>query len=799
MHRLLLTLLTVIVLSVFESKSIEVYNLTTGLKSEKNAVSKPSISIATSPSSYTISFRMSEIGVLEDFMNPGNFMLEIPDFIQTSAAGTPSLPIKGESLYVPYGKKLVVSTVNYKYKELNIKLTPSHPDVSTTELLNKLPIIQNYNGLYPTFQAFEAYKICYRGETFANIFVCPVAYSKSSNTARIYTNLTLQVDIVDATENEIEFKRPITLKQFEWNPIWYNSSYDFMAFEHQDFVEPSEAKDFLIITVPELEESAKTFVEWKKQEGYNCHILTDEDWGDDATKVKSEIDNFASSHPNFYAFMILGDYTKVPTNIKINSYAQRDDKKLYTDCPYACMDGTNDYQPDVLYGRIPVNTKDSVDNALSKIINYESQYCKTYVNKEYKPPVLKNIMLGQFRPYSDNLTEAHRFIESCEEIIDSTNNRILWNKIYYTSKACYPKYYADGRQIPYNLQKPNYDWANADSKLLSYINSNSINYVFYIGHGNPNGLDYDGSIDEGEYGRVVFQNQIIDQFNNKRWYPLIFFFACSTANMLTSNNLCKYLLTNSDESGAAGTFGATNVGYVYTDSHIATGIIRALYNNDTSINNSWLTVGEAINAGFSNLRNCKSNKMLCDYEQLVFHWYGDPTMYLLNREITNFHNISVSVDNFYTTIKSNDCEAQITFLYNDGSILTHRGNSATFKNQGCEKIVLTAPNKAPQIIYMDDLTTNSPSVIVGTSLNSVFYKGGYLTVNYNINILGVPSYLTSGQIVISSIDGQKIESHNVPVENSRATFDVSSLPRGTYTVSLIFNSQNYGSVSFIKS
>lgn len=92
--------------------AVEVLNLSTGRISTKDSVAAPKIDINSTSDSHTITFKLTEVGIAEDVEMPGRKFITIPGFTQTTEAGTPSLPIKGERFHVPVDKKLQISMVS---------------------------------------------------------------------------------------------------------------------------------------------------------------------------------------------------------------------------------------------------------------------------------------------------------------------------------------------------------------------------------------------------------------------------------------------------------------------------------------------------------------------------------------------------------------------------------------------------------------------------------------------------------------------------------------------------------------
>lgn len=114
MRKFILINLLILILGVAsECQALQVYNLISRVKTEKDSIAAPKLTVTydRDNSEYLVTLEIEEIEIVDDDVYTGCKFLKIPGFGQTTQSGTASLPTKGEPFVVPQGKVPVIDIV----------------------------------------------------------------------------------------------------------------------------------------------------------------------------------------------------------------------------------------------------------------------------------------------------------------------------------------------------------------------------------------------------------------------------------------------------------------------------------------------------------------------------------------------------------------------------------------------------------------------------------------------------------------------------------------------------------------
>lgn len=794
MKKLLTLIIVVLGLSSLSLTAANVYDLSLKTTTVKNSLASPSYSFSSNEDSFTASFKMNEVELVDDEIYSGRRFISIPSFGYTSKPSTPRLPVRTETIEVPKGKSAVVSITQSTYTEFSLTLPPSIPLLPEgVDLHDKsnVPDIASYSGFYNDQLVYISDYFIYRGNQLASIEISPVQYSVTQKKVRVYTSIKFTVTFVDTPDGDnYSDSALIPLNNYVVDPTWKNThilgEYAVPGSGNFDIVQ-NDTRGFLIITVPEYESAAETFANWKRNEGYKCTIISEDNWND--TAVAAAIKDYAATDSSFYAFMIIGDVDRVPSNYVTvpagvnTSQPGGYHKYYYTDVPYACLDGIYDEYPDVLYGRVPATDAENALAIINKIIAYESVSMKQF-NYGFNPPVLKGVHASCFQPIKAyNNREGRAFITYSEKIRNyMQQNGYSVARVYNVSPVCTPKYFKDGTELPSDLQSPNFKWDGSFADISSQMNTG---YIFYRGHG---GRDL--------WGSPTVYTTDLKTLTNKRWFPIVYSIACSTGQMNTACLAKEFICL--PNTGASGVLASSNLSSSVLNDCLSDGIFSSLVSSTINKGN-WLTVGETLQQGLMNVTNSYGRDGYTILEYHTYNWFGDPTMRMYTESPVNISNVGISETSNSYIVNVGDQDVAITALYDSGDVVSYRKSNWTFKKAGCNTIAITGPNKLLKILDMGDPTDNQKTNV--TQIKSTIFRNNTLTVNYYLNThdLGLNMLITTpGDIVISSITGQTQYSYTCSPRETQINIDTSSWAAGTYTVTLTYAGQTRGHTTIIK-
>ena len=191
-----------------------------------------------------------------------------------------------------------------------------------------------------------------------NLF--PIQYNPARGLLRVCRSLTVEVIFDGPGENPVEHRRT-------------QKSRIFSQLVKRSVLNPSEQLDeqgvlggYLFVTPPALQSTLQTqLVEWKKEKGFPCTVATTTQTGTTNSQIKAYIQNIYNTWPVPPDYLVLVGDTDSPYNMPTYMYDGN-----ATDLIYTLLEGT-DYFPEMLAGRISVDSETDLNVVCSKIRNYE--------------------------------------------------------------------------------------------------------------------------------------------------------------------------------------------------------------------------------------------------------------------------------------------------------------------------------------------------------------------------------------------------------------------------------------------
>ena len=346
-------------------------------------------------------------------------------------------------------------------------------------------------------------------------------------------NLFLPNNIVEI--EEYEYYESICYARIKITPVQYNPKrrkircYSKIQFSISNTlilssIDPSKSKtqlsnnqdNYLIVCNDSTSSVMTDFIKWKKQQGFNVHLIHKASWSS-FNEVRNSVKNYCDSLHNCKYLLIAGGYNMVPTEIDydiIQNSGSGDTLLIATDYRYSCISASQYSLPQLAVGRIPSTNLTDLSIILNKIIEYQQNphYNQIALNCGY---------------YQDSKPK-----DSHEDYIAIWANEIIRNhlmgqqfdvtRIYKKDTNVTPVFYNSTYcldSIPYELRDSTFNWQSSSSHIINGFNSNP-NLVLYIGH--------------GSYRRWINIHTGFDQiasFNNTT-YPIVLSMACETGQYL---------------------------------------------------------------------------------------------------------------------------------------------------------------------------------------------------------------------------------------------------------------------------
>lgn len=291
----------------------------------------------------------------------------------TSLAGYPELPYISTILAVPDMAGVAVEVVEtgdlFTYGNINLPLCKESWYEGQPQKANK----DNNNAvlssaLYPDEIASIGKPMVFRDFRIVRLSVFPIRYIASKKEIQVISSVTIKLkynskDIVNPKTKKTKNIAPSFAKIYEGFIFNYKSAVSNLNYGGES------GRDVMLCIMPDTYVSAfQPYAEWKRQSGTDVHITKFSDIGasaSNATIIKNHITDAYHNweYPPTYVLLI-GDDGICPK--KTVSY----DYSFASEDYFVEIDG-NDYFPEMMIGRLPVQSTNTMNVVNTKVLNYE--------------------------------------------------------------------------------------------------------------------------------------------------------------------------------------------------------------------------------------------------------------------------------------------------------------------------------------------------------------------------------------------------------------------------------------------
>lgn len=727
------------------------------------------------------------------------FVPSISGFGQLHELGEPNLPCSFDIINIPTDCEIAISVEEYEYSDYFFEVAPVElPEFDSTQLNQSEENTIKTRGFYPAeIVSLVDVEESTKGR-FAYIKITPIVYDHENKTLRV--------------ANKIAYK--LTYSTNRLNPRKLRTSTNSITDNQKSNVYDGEIElpgNYLIISTSEFKKAIVQFAYWKRTLGYNVFTSYNDNWGSNSS-VKDTIDYYFNKYNGLQHILFVGDNNIVPSNYDSSLSVDNKGTVGVTDYYYGCISNNHTYtkNPDAICGRIPAKTAQQATNAFNKIIAYE--LCEGMYSSDF---FKQNIFMAQFQDLDEQGTEDRNFVYTSEQIIDALlrNNGSpirLYNATQYNSAK--PQTYRNGQPLPSHLTSDSFNWHANNSDISAALNKGS-SYVLYRGHGAPEFWShpcYHASDIKSECRyKYNFLNTISENVQ-----PLIFSVACATGRFETPNCFATTSITQ-EHGGSSCIIAATcDTGSAMNDC-FALGMMDAFLPEAViSENIKDRTVTEVYEPVFriGNIMQQGSLRALEKYSMVgnvkAYHCFGDPSMMIRSCKPQPFYNARITLDDDtkICSVTTGEGPAFISFFdTNNGNIKCVYADSAQFQFSdihyeshgrpyqlyGKENVAIYAPNRIPVISFCWPLRV--PDDITKLQL---------CTITKDYIVIKLSCTYSSNDIVFiqisNALTGAPISQHECTNTTDAQNIDVSSLPPGTYVVSLIINGKIIDSVKVTK-
>jgi hypothetical protein len=521
------------------------------------------------------------------------------ELLSSNKVGQADLPTYNCLIEIPFCSDVVIEQNILSKETINLKngwkIYPKQPSQSKQNEDIPFAIDKDYysrNSFGQTDIAQIEILGVMNGVRLARLSICPIRYNPSTAQIEHIKQVDLNLSFVNSDlekTNKMKSKLSKSFNKFLGNKVVnFNKSTSASSF-NSPMTRPFK---MIILSSPIFREELQSFIQWKKQQGFEIVELYTDEVGTTSSAIKNYLHNlWANSNGDFADYLLIcGDTGQIPACEGVHMYYSNDSQP--TDLYYA--EYTGDILPDIFYGRFSASSTSQMRNIIEKTIKYEKY---AFENNEY----LNKVLLVGGKETSGNAPTC-------------VNGHLNYAKQYF---------------------------AGMDTSI--YYNPSSANYVSEIKQKMNEGrswINYSAHCDETGWANPAFTKTNVDQMSNTGKYSFFINNCCLSSRYNVSECFGEKLL-RAEDKGAIGVIGGSNYTYWDEDFYWAVGAksrnLNPTYNSNKlgcydrffhthgeEFGECYVSAGEIVVAG--NLAVTTSGSDLTEYYWEIYNLLGDPSL-----------------------------------------------------------------------------------------------------------------------------------------------------------------------------
>ncbi len=466
----------------------------------------------------------------------------LKDFVSLSDAGKAALPTITKMISIP----------NYKDVKIIINNTESEIFNSFNVIPYQTPALRNTNGIADDFQKDNSFYssnknypenivsikeiAVMRDYRIAVVTINPVQYNPVLKQIKVYTDINFELKYEGYSGiNNISYPSQGITKSF-------SSIYKQVIFNYREDNSFTVAPKMVVIVPDSLESSIMPYVNWKMKKGIKTVIKRRSAISGlpnpTALEIKAYLTSLYNSPDRPEYVLLIGDARGNNTITWFNATGGKSDH------PYMCVDGT-DILPDMVLGRISVQSGPELDTAVAKLIQYEKQ---------------------------PNVTETdwykRAFVLHSNDGIDPVNGQVAKNV-----------FLNEGGFTNVDVASP----STSQAQITNYING-GVSWIWFIGHGS-----------ETSWANPVWNMSNMVNLNYGYKQPSIISIACSNTDLdysQTADCFGEAWIERSNGNSASNFTGSTELCAFYTTDTIGREMLYAYFRHGIYDFGSMLNYGK---------------------------------------------------------------------------------------------------------------------------------------------------------------------------------------------------------------
>ncbi len=583
--------------------------------------------------------------------------------------GAPHLPVYAKSVISPNNKDYTINILDSKFIEIkDIDILPSKGNLTRDVNPKDIPYVygEEYkqNAFYPTNIASIDKAYILRNKRGQSIKINPIQYNPVSKVLRIYTNISIELEIstTKASYNLLPSTKS-SKSDSKFNEIYKSHFLNFSEDKTKYTPLNDDIGNMLIISYADFIDEIQDYASWKRQKGIPVEIVDVATIGS-AQAIKTYVQNYYNSKGLTY-LLLVGDNAQVPTS----STSAGD-----SDNNYGYIVGSDHYI-DIFVGRFSGETGAQITTQVNRTIHYERDLSTqdTWLSKG----------VGIASNEGSDPSDAEH-MNTIEGKLEGYG---------YNISRCYQ----DG----------------GSAQQLSTLLNNGIGLINYVGHGS----DY-------SFASMTYTVNDVNALTNTNKLPFIFDVACVNGNFTSKTCFAEAWLraTNNNQPTGAIAICASTINQSWVPPMIAQTEMNDILVESYANNIKRSYTGIVLNGMF------KMNDVYgSGGDNMSDTWtiFGDPSLQIRTKTpqaIAAQHSMTIPEGNTSFTVNNIGNEAFVC-LSKQGIIVASKKSSngsatLTFNEQnGGDKLTLTITgyNKIP---YIQEITVGGTSTVLTSNFSA---------------------------------------------------------------------------------
>lgn len=511
-------------------------------------------------------------GFISDKQNLGDVTydnISIPQWPNLNEPGKPAVPIKKIIREIPENCEVDVEII--KIDELsidNINILPAQKPLIDSDSDSKLKVeidqtVYRSSSLFPKSIILSKDIVKMRNKTFLVLIVAPFRVNPAKKTLVVARKINLK----------------LTIKEM------LSQSITLLPDPFPDSLEKNTLKKYMILMDDQFEDNNQLaeFINWKRKKGYIVTVAKTSDINSNGAPTSSETEAYMrglsnEEYPDY--LLIIGD-TDQTNGVRGRRFSTKFGS--YTDLYIACRD-TNDWIPDLAYGRLPASDNKELNIMLSKVITmdrnppvsnmYDNVLVAAQIQAEFGPSFASRYFCETadyvscyFEQNAGNINYdcVRAFVNP-----DKVTADCLWNSGFMWKGAT-----TEQRRIGERVFNTFISDIEATNRIVSTIN-NGTSLVLHRDHGTTSG-----------WSNPPFSYSDVSTLTNGNNLPVVFSINCLSGSFYRPTDFARKLI-NYEDGGASAVIGAVDVSYSGYNDWLTHGLFVAFLEDYRSWHNKSL-------------------------------------------------------------------------------------------------------------------------------------------------------------------------------------------------------------------